>query len=535
MLPQAAGGSHAPELAMLVLPMLAALGVRPVAAISLRAARLIGPVVLAACIGLGLALLFRPDAAPELIRLGAAGAPLGLILRVDGLALVLALAGTVLVLLSWTRGEDHPDPARQDTAMLLLAGGLTGLAFAGDLLTSWLFLELSAMSAAVLLLFGGTLRSLTAVVGFLRWGALGSAIAVFGLGLAMVSVDSLAPGELQAAADAGWGMASRLGYGLVVLGFGVKIGLFPLNAWVAGAARAAQPRLLAVMTGALPALALASLARLLWLGDMPRPDADVLMALGMLSVLAGAFGMWRALEFPAFLVSLSLAAIGSMAIGFSLPGPAGVFSALALLLHFLLIHSALFVLAHRWRGRIADLAGIGWRLPLTSAVLLLLAASMVGVPPLPGFWAKLMLVLSLAEQEGSLVMVALFAVLLAAAVEAAAWLRLIRELYVRPQDELASTEQPNSAGQAPPLRADLLPRLLVPGRLARAYLLLVASLLLIVTLAVVPVAEHLNQLVIPRPQRPLAAGPQLAALDQRATPAKGAVGVRDCVSPEAIA
>ncbi|EIC21095.1 proton-conducting transporter transmembrane domain-containing protein [Thiorhodovibrio frisius] len=482
-------GTPMPILAMLSLPFLAALAVRPLAVISPRVAGWLGPLTLLSCALLGLWLLSVAGDQPMLIALGSTGASLELLLKVDRLALVLALVSLALVLLSWTRREDHPDPARTRAALLLLAGGLVGLALAGDPVTSWLFLEVCAMAGGALLLIGGTLRSLTAMLAFVRWSAIGSGLAVVGLGLTLTA-GSLANGN--PAADT----LGRLGFGLLVLGFGVKVALFPLNAWMAPAGRAAGARVLALLTGVLPALALVNLSRQLTTGGAVAQGADVLMLLGMLSALAGALGMWRAREFPTFLIGLSLASMGAVAVGFSLPWPAGPFSALALLLHFLLVHSALFVLAHRWRRRHADLAGIAWRLPLTAAVLMLLAASLVGVPPLPGFWAKLMLVLSLAEYGGSAALMVLLILLLSTAVEAVAWLRLLRQLYARTDNDGFGTSAPDgTAGGL--MRADRLAQLLVPSRWARAYGLLVAALLLLVTLSIASVTEGLNRLVVP--------------------------------------
>lgn len=493
-------------LAMLLLPFVAALAVRPVALLSRAFAALLGPLSLLLCALIGLALALdlgsfsAAPAAPVRIGLGAAGVPVELLLKLDPLALVLALVSIALVLLSWTRGEDHPEPHRLRSALLVLAGGLLGLALAANALTSWLFLEVSTLAAGALLLTEGGPRSLTAMPPFVRWNAVGTGLAVVGLGLELTAA-SLYPESPNA------DTLGRLGFGILVLGFGVKVGFFPLTAWMMPVGQAAGARVSALLTGVLPALALVNLARLLTSGGTVVHGADALMVLGMVSAFAGAVGSWRAQAFPIFLMQLSLASLGALAMGFSLPGPAGHFSALALLLHFLLIHSALFVLAHRWRGCMTDLTGIAWRLPLTAGVTMLLAASLVGVPPLPGFWAKLMLVLSLADNGGNAVMVVLLVLLLATAVEAAAWLRLMRLLYRRTEDGTVEASAVNAAAGNLP-RADRLPCLRYPSRVARAYFLLVAVLLLLATLFIAPLTEGLNLLVVPTAS---VAGPRLAS------------------------
>nr|WP_275957837.1 proton-conducting transporter membrane subunit [Rhabdochromatium marinum] len=360
---------------------------------------------------------------------------------------------------------------------------------------SWLFVELCILATAALLVQERSLRSLVAVLGVVRWSAVGTVLAVVGLGLLQITAASLTPAGLAAVAQgsADGDVLSRLGFGLLVLGLAVKAGLFPLNAWGLAVGQAAPARVLALLSGAVPALTLVALARVLSGGELA--GADVLRVVGILSALAGAFGMWRADDFPAFLMQLSLASIGGIAVGFSLPGPAGLFAALALLFHFLLIQSALFVLAHRWRGRLTDLTAIAWRMPWTAAVLVLFAASLVGVPPLPGFWAKLMLLMSLAEYQGAEAMLVVLAYLLVTAVEAAAWLRLMRIGYARAAKDSAAALQEDAALGV--VRVDRLPSLLRSGPWARAYQLLVAVLLLVATLMIGPVAEDLNRLVVP--------------------------------------
>lgn len=407
--------------------------------------------------------------------------------HVDALSLLFALIALLVLLVSWPGAEDHPNPGRRAAAWLLLAGGLVGLAFAAELAVAWLFVELCALALAGLLTLPGTLRSLFAALGFLRWSLVGSMLAVVGIGLLLAVTGSGAP---STALDAQPWLS--LGLWLVVLGFGAKALLLPLNLWGTWVSRSATAEVLVPIAGLLPALVLVSLARLLPVdwgeGALTMPLLAPLLVLGLVTALVGSLSLWRARTFPEFAFQFSVAASGLTAVAFALPGPAGRFLGIALALHTLLVQLGLFVLARRWRGHLRDLTGIARRLPLIATLLALLGASAIGVPPLPGFWARVMLVLGLAETQGDGGMIALLLVVVAAGVQALAWLRL---LYLLQAPPLVADVQAEAEPRPP--RADRRPELLIPGWGARAILFALVALLLLASLGIAPMSVLLNQ------------------------------------------
>jgi formate hydrogenlyase subunit 3/multisubunit Na+/H+ antiporter MnhD subunit len=485
-------------LAMLALPWISALSMRPLARLSPGLAALLGPASLAGCLLISGLLWRHVQGVPIQLGFGAPGSLFELRLQVDTLALLLATITLGLMLAFWPRGEDHPDPARRNAVLLLLAGGFMGLAWAGDMTMAWLFGELCALSLCALLVLTGTLRSLVALLAFVRWSTLGSVLALAGLGLLLATTDSTLP---FAAAEPPGELASgawpALGLGLLVLGFGAKAMLFPLNAWAGPLSRAAPALALVLISAVLPTLILISLARLQLSGVGTDAAGTSLLLLGMLTTCFASYGLWRATEFPTFVVQFGLANAGLAAVAFAVPGPAGLFPGLALLLHLLLMQTALYALTGCWRGRITDLTGIAWRTPLIGGALILLAASFIGVPPLPGFWIRLMLVLSLAEHSGSGELAVLLVVVLVTIAQAVAWLRLLRVLYARARP-LGMTESEKIAIP----RADGRVELLIPRGLDRVLVFCLALMLILGALMIAPVTESLNHLVLQTATQP---------------------------------
>jgi formate hydrogenlyase subunit 3/multisubunit Na+/H+ antiporter MnhD subunit len=161
-----------------------------------------------------------------------------------------------------------------------------------------------------------------------------------------------------------------------------------------------------------------------------QPEAQtVMLVLGILGVVTGELAAWRARDFNRMLAYSSIGQLGIMFIAFSIPGQAGVFAGLAVALHHLIVKPALFLLAERWGGSLANLAGVARTSPLGAALFIVLALSLIGVPPFPGFWAKLLVLVHLGEQAQSLYYLGGVVILGGAALEANYLFRVASSFY----------------------------------------------------------------------------------------------------------
>ncbi|MCG8123188.1 MAG: proton-conducting transporter membrane subunit, partial [Candidatus Thiodiazotropha taylori] len=101
--------------------------------------------------------------------------------------------------------------------------------------------------------------------------------------------------------------------------------------------------------------------------------------------------------------------------------------------------TGLFMLADGWGGSLERLTGGAKRSPVGAALFTLFALSLVGVPPLPGFWAKFTLITELAAQSGPLYLIGLLVFLLATVIETSYLFRIVAKLY---SSAGTTTEQP---------------------------------------------------------------------------------------------
>jgi formate hydrogenlyase subunit 3/multisubunit Na+/H+ antiporter MnhD subunit len=471
-----------------VLPLLAAFLMQPLGRISGAAARALGPLVLVVSAWVLVDCSLRFGNAPFTVAIGGYAPPIGIVFYVDKLALLFATAVPVLTLLFWTRGEDHPDPDRRDAVMLLMAAAATGLALSGDLFNIYVFYELTAVSSFGLMTLNGTGRAYVATVRYLLLSAMGSVLALVGIALIyqqtgtlnLAQIAQLAPRTLQ-------GPTGLAAFALLLIGFGVKGELFPVNTWVPEVYATAPARVSALLAGLISKLAVLVLVRLLVLAYQGTAAADLMLALGLVGVITAELAAWRSRDFPRMLAYSSIGQLGMVFIAFSLPGEVGVFAGVALALHHLVIKSALFSLATRWSGSLDGLAGVARAAPLAAGLFVLLALSLIGVPPLPGFWAKLLVVIGLADGGSALQMTALAAILIGAAVEASYLFRLAVRMYQAPDAGEVGT---GATGGAP----DAALHTSRPMRVDVGIAALAGAALLAITVAIGPAAATLRDI-----------------------------------------
>lgn len=416
-----------------VLPLLAAFLMQPLARISGPLARLLGPLALLASAAVTAQIWAEFGTVPFSVAIGGFAPPLGIVFYADQLALLFALVVPLFALLFWPAAaaeERAEDGARRGALVLLLAAATTGLALSGDLFNIYVFYELAAVASFGLVALNGTARAQLATLRYLFISAFGSVLALAGIAILYMRAGTLNLAQLaelapQVLSDP-VGLASFV---LMLIGFGVKAELFPLNTWVPEVYASAPARVSALLAGLVSKLAVLVIVRLLVLVFHQPEASEILLVLGVLGILTGELAAWRARDFPRMIAFSSIGQLGIVFIAFSIGGETGILAGLAVALHHLIVKSALFGLAARWNGSLEALAGTAKRAPLAAALFVLFSLSLIGVPPLLGFWTKLLVLVGLAQGGSTLQLLALVSILFVTAVEASYLFRVAIRLY----------------------------------------------------------------------------------------------------------
>ncbi len=371
---------------------------------------------------------------PAVSAMGGFAAPLGIVFYADKLAMLFVLALNAAVFLFWPRGKG--ESAGAFTLMLTLLAGGSGLALSGDLFNIFVFYEITAVASYGLAASGGNKAGYAAAIRYLILGALGSTLALTGIALIYGVTGTLNLADLARLAPTK--LANPLGLSaflLLLLGFGVKAELIPVNSWVPEVYGAAPVRVTALLAGLVSKLAMVVILRFLVLAFPLTGAHAALLVIGMFGVIAGELAAWRAPNLTQTFSYSSIAQLGMVAMAFAISGPAGIAAGVALALHHAVVKPAFFMLADRWRGPVEGLAGAAKDSPLAAALFVLLSLSILGIPPLPGFWAKFLFLKAAMASPSSLVWLGAAVLLAGTVIEAAYLFRAVSILYSAPADK----------------------------------------------------------------------------------------------------
>jgi NADH-quinone oxidoreductase subunit N len=303
-----------------------------------------------------------------------APAPLGLA--------VVALCGVgclALLLLPVLEAEVPWHVAEAAALLLLGTSGAIALASATDLLWAVVGLETLGLSAVVLVALGAGDRALEAAFKYFVLGAISLAGLLFGLGLVYLGTGSFG---FPTAAEIGSSPFTLAGVVLVGMGFAFELALFPFHWGALDAYTAAAPSLAGFVMSASKLGAAFVLGRLVLGAGVEL--AQLLVWVGSLTIIWGTFGaLAQARDLRRMLAYSAITHAGfiGLALGSGPSGPttaafyATVYGSMAML-----------VFAALAGAREPDVQRLG---RLRAVALGLGLFALAGIPPTPGFWAKL--------------------------------------------------------------------------------------------------------------------------------------------------
>ena len=344
-----------------------------------------------------------------LYQLGGWPTPIGIDLRLDGLATLLLLAVNGVGLAVSLYAVDY---MRRYTArrhfyglFLLMVTGMNGVILAGDLFNLYVFLEVAAVASYALVAFGTEHEELEASFKYIVLGTLSSALILVGVALVYGMTGTLNLAQIAGRiAETGLGAPLLLAFGLFIVGFSFKAALVPFHAWLPDAHPAAPAPVSAMLSGVLiKAIGVYVLARLAFnVFGIADNELSLLRWLGALSMIAGGLLAAGQSDIKRLFAYSSISQVGFIVLGFGLGTPLGIVGALYHLVNHALFKSLLFLNAGAVEyatgtRRLSELGGLNRALPVTGATSLIGSMSIAGLPPLNGFWSKLIIVLACIE------------------------------------------------------------------------------------------------------------------------------------------
>lgn len=305
--------------------------------------------------------------------------------------------------------------------LCLCLTGLLGIVATGDVFNVFVFLEISSLSTYVLIALGRRRQALLAAFQYLILGTIGATFFLIGIGLAYALTGTLNMADLAARLPELHGSRTLVAaVAFVGIGLAVKMALFPLHSWLPGAYGEAPSAASAFLAATGTKVAIYAFLRMTFtvfgaaLVFDVLPGRDIGLILGSLAMLAGSAVACLQADFKRLLAWSSVGQIGYIVVGFSLADAAGLTAAYLHLFNHAIIKCALFcaagaVLLRLGSTQLEALAGLGQRMPLTFAAIVLGGLGLIGVPFTAGFVSKWALVQALIEQQAWSVVAAVLA------------------------------------------------------------------------------------------------------------------------------
>jgi hydrogenase-4 component F len=317
----------------------------------------------------------------------------------------------------------------------------------------WVAVELATLSTVLMVGIYRTHEALEAAWKYFILGSVGIALALFGTILVYMAAQPVL-GEGQAAMiwtnllsnAAGFDPALlNLAFVFLMLGYGTKVGLAPLHAWLPDAHAEGPTPISAVLSGLLLNVALYAVLRfkmLLAANPGALDPGPLMITMGLVSLIFAALMLYRRRDIKRLFAYSSIEHMGIIVFAFGMGGPLANFAGLLhMVMHSLTKSSIFFSVGHiaqiKGTQKIAGIRGLTQSHPLLGWGLAAGVLAIAGMPPFGVFMSEFLVVSSTFVRQPVLALVMVVGLLLAFG---ALLLRLTGFLFGEPTGEMKASE-----------------------------------------------------------------------------------------------
>lgn len=280
-----------------------------------------------------------------------------------------------------------------------LVMGLNGAFLTGDIFNLYVWFEVIIISSFVLMTLGGRKAQLEGAVKYMALNILASMFFLTGIGILYGITGSLNMADLALRIPKVQNQSLvNLTSVFFLLGFGIKSAVFPLYFWLPSSYHTPPSAVAATFGGLLTKVGIYALFRVFTLLFTPDDNLkNLLVVIAVFTIVTGMFGALIKDNIRRLFSSLIVCHIGFMVGGLGMYSKIAMMGAVFYLFHDILVKTNMFLIAgliRQLRGsmNLKLLGGIYGQYPKISLVIALVLFSLVGIPPLSGFWPKIYLI-----------------------------------------------------------------------------------------------------------------------------------------------
>jgi hydrogenase-4 component F len=293
----------------------------------------------------------------------------------------------------------------------------------------WVAIELATLTTVLMVGIYRTHEALEAAWKYFILGSVGIALALFGTILVYMAARPIVGGGLYAmvwtvlvtrAAEFDPALLN-VAFVFLLLGYGTKVGLAPLHAWLPDAHAEGPTPISAVLSGLLLNVALYALLRfkmLLALNPAALAPGPLMVTMGLISCVFAAFMLYRRRDIKRMFAYSSIEHMGIIVFAFGMGGALANFAGLLHMTMHSLTKSAIFyAVGHiaqvKGTQKIADMGGLTVTNPVLGWGLVLGVVAIAGLPPLGIFMSEFLVVSSTFARQPLLTAILVLGILIA--------------------------------------------------------------------------------------------------------------------------
>jgi hydrogenase-4 component F len=293
----------------------------------------------------------------------------------------------------------------------------------------WVAIEMATLTTVLMVGIYRTHEALEAAWKYFILGSVGIALALFGTILIYMAarpvigegVDAMVWSALRSRAAQFDPALLNVAFIFLLLGYGTKVGLAPLHAWLPDAHAEGPTPISAVLSGLLLNVALYALLRfkmLLALNPAAIAPGPLMVIMGLMSCLFAAFMLYRRRDIKRMFAYSSIEHMGIIVFAFGMGGTLANFAGLLhMTMHSLTKSAIFFAVGHiaqvKGTQKIADMGGLTVTNPVLGWGLVLGVVAIAGLPPLGIFMSEFLVVSSTFAREPWLAIILALGILIA--------------------------------------------------------------------------------------------------------------------------
>jgi len=327
-------------------------------------------------------------------KIGLLGALVATIVSIIGFA-------CVVFSITYNKHEIHEGRSNKFYALLLLClSGLLGMVMTNDIFNLFVFLEISSLSSYALVASSQKPKALWAAYRYLIAGTIGATFILLSIGMLYMMTGTLNMDDISnRLSDVNSSPTTQAAFAFLTVGLSLKVALFPMHFWLPGAYTHAPSPISAFLAGTTTKVSLYVFIKFffsLFGTELTFNEINFEYIMGPLSVAAIILASLSAIyqtNIKRMLAYSSIAQVGYMTLGISMATKEGLSASIIHLTQHAFAKSALFlalgcVIFKLGSANLDNIKGLGRRMPITTAAIILGGLSMIGIPLTGGFISK---------------------------------------------------------------------------------------------------------------------------------------------------